>query len=253
MNRQNDKIKALYMGWTDTSLQPLEPCWIPIYKITWDNKQNNFYASYTQGFEDNIDRLKGLIINPNCGYKRVWHLKGLEPLVLNRIPKRLDSMKLYDCLGIPEQKNNAIAYLSRSGGKRNLDDFDFFPEVAPDKSGYYSFYFLLEGLPQLATKKGKSFVDLVNSITSKDILEVEINTSNRKASIHYKKNLIGYFPKYISFLLQESSAINCFLKIERVNQDRRYLLKFLLKTTINFEHDPFKHPQLQPLNLMPIK
>lgn len=63
-----DGITALYLGCkTNNTTGSPPPTWLPIYRFSWDN-DGYFYYSYTKGFQDNYERLKGHIINPDCGF-----------------------------------------------------------------------------------------------------------------------------------------------------------------------------------------
>jgi hypothetical protein len=49
-------------------------------------------------------------------------------------------------LGLPSELDDPIAFVARSGGYRETDSLDIFPEVLPDPDGCYRFYFLLRKL-----------------------------------------------------------------------------------------------------------
>jgi hypothetical protein len=97
---------------------------------------------------------------PPVGYanasSRLWHhFFGLSPLdrvdltpdihpdYACRMPLARPHEMARDCphLGLPADLTDPIAYVARSGGYRQTDRLDVFPEVKPDRDGCYRFFF----------------------------------------------------------------------------------------------------------------
>ena len=246
---RDDKIKALYVGWTDKRPQPDFPVWIPIYRMTWDN-QGNFYYSYTHGFKNNLDRLKSKIVNPHCGFTQTWITPHIDPIINSRIPHRPDSMKQYDLLGLGYKKGDFIAYLSRSVGLSATDNYDIFPEVSPSALGYYHFYFPLLGLATLVKKGNKSVKYIADTIDTTQTLSLNFNS--HQTFIYYQDLQLGYCPHYIHLLINSPLYKKHCLEIIRVNQeDYTYGARAILRLTISFDSNPFKQPEFQTLTFMP--
>ncbi|MDJ0647126.1 MAG: hypothetical protein QNJ60_00330 [Xenococcaceae cyanobacterium MO_188.B19] len=246
------EIKALYMGWRESDPE-LPQQWVPIYRISWDG-QGNYYYSYTKGFEANYQRLRSMIFNPDAGYKKLWHLTQLSPNLINRIPHRPDTLDLYDFLGIPEAKGkrDTITYLSRSLGRRNNDDYDFFPEVAPNKDGNYEFYFLCDDIAYFIKDNKPGVKEFADNVTGKELLTIETDVERTK--ILCQDLHIGYCPDYVHFFLSQCPVKNVTLSIAQINrQDSLYGGWLLLKCEIEpIENKTlYSHPFLLPLNSMP--
>ena len=242
------------MGWRESDPK-LPQQWIPIERISWDG-QGNYYYSYTQGFEANYQRLRSMIFNPDAGYKKVWHLKQLTPNLINRTPHRIDTLYLYDFLGIPEAKakKDTIAYLSRSLARSHNNGYDFFPEVIPDENGNYKFYFLLLGLALLVKAQAPGVKEFADNLTGNEKLTIVIDKNQGQTKVFFDKLHIGYCPDYIHFFLTQCPVESVNLSIEQVNRDDLYYGgRILIKCSIKpFEQGQlYAHPLLHPLNYMP--
>ena len=244
-----DKITALYIGWTDRSKSPSFPTWIAISRITWNNK-GFFYYSYTHGFKQNLDRLSSKIINPEFGFTKTWKTCQLDSTISSRIPHRPDSMKEYDYLGLEDKKGDFIAYLARSGGRSATDNYDIFPKVLADDQKYYRFYSYVIGLPGRvkSSEKVKLIADTLSFGTA-----LEIQRTNSHTDILYEDIAIGYLPNYLHHLLGYEIKSQPTVKLSQVNyQNRRYARRFLVEIAIEFSQSPFSQGlEFKPLNPMP--
>lgn len=246
---REDRIKALYVGWTDNRPNPDFPIWIPIYRMSWDN-QGKFYYSYTYGFKNNLDRLKSKIVNPDCGFNQTWATPHIDPIISSRIPHRPDSMKQYDLLGLEDKKGDFIAYLARSGGLSATDNYDVFPEVSPSPLGYYHFYFPLFGL---ATKIRQGN-DLVRKIADSLTLTSQLSLKRTLLTTFVIANNeeIGQIPNYLHSLVGSKPIPLHLFNIVKINpQDRTYGGRIILSLKIKFRSYPYSRKKFQPLNPMP--
>ena len=105
-------------------------------------------------------------------------------------------------LGLPADLLAPISYVARSGGYRQTDSLDVFPELQPDIDGCYRFFF---GLQELNLSDN-------NSVRQENIL----TTKGREAISLETGRAIGLLPGYIHALIAEQSE-NVRLKIELVN------------------------------------
>ena len=244
---ENREIKALYMGWYESDPQQ----WVPIQRISWDG-EGNYYHSYTEGFEANYEKLRSMIFNPDAGYKKVWHLKQLNPELIDRTPHREDNLKLYDLLGIPEAKakRDTIVYLSRALARRNNDYYDYFPEVTPNEDGNYEFYFLLLGLVHLVGSGVQGVKEFADNLTGDENLTVAIEEN--KTKVFFNELHVGHCPDYIHFFLTNCEVKSVKLRIEQINQDTYYGGRILVKCSIkpSVRGQLYSHRLLKPLNEM---
>lgn len=246
-NRE-DRIKALYVGWTDSRKSPSVPVWIPIYRMSWDS-QGKFYYSYTHGFKDNLDRLKSKIVNPDCGFNQTWVTPHIDPIISTRIPRRPDSMKQYDLLGLEAQKGDFIAYLARSGGRSATDNFDIFPEVNVSRDGYYHFYFPLLGLATKIRGGDRKIKEIADTISSSENLSLKLTPEN--GYIFGRNKEIGHIPPYLHHLLECHQYQENSVEIVKINQkERSYGGKIILGVKIKFSDNPFDNREFRPLNPM---
>ncbi len=105
-------IKALYFGYPTELRPPI----LPIAKMTWS--EGKYYYSYTGAYErhrSSIPGLSSMMINPDCGFNQTWVLDRPHGFLNSKIPRRPDSMKVYDLLGLSERKGDFIAYFARDG------------------------------------------------------------------------------------------------------------------------------------------
>lgn len=245
-----DRIIALYMGLTDTTTKPGHSIWLPIFRMTWDD-EGYFYSSYTNAFQANYENLKGNIINPLCGYSQTWITRKLSSRISNRIPRRPDSMKHYALLGIGEQKGDLIAYLARSGGQVIGDNYDVFPQVTPDVSGWYNFYFPLSGLAD-KVKQGEETVKhfAQTAVESEPII---LKSTFDTSYIYARGEEIGYCPHYIHHLLTSSVYLEHKLQIVKVNpDDYTYGRRIIVGIKLRFKSSPWQEKEFMPINPMPI-
>jgi hypothetical protein len=249
-NPKND-INALYFGYNTGQ----KPSFLPIAKMTWNAQ--NYYYSYTESFASNLNTvfgLKAMIINPNCGFNQTWVMDEPHNLLLSRIPRRADSLELYELLGLDSSNQDVIAYLARSGGRKIGSKITVFPQVSVDDSGYYCYYFLIQGLATKITDNNETFKTIVDSISTQDSLQI-IDLDNKKgiSQIYLKDLCIGYCPEYISYLtmtnLKDFVSQDYRLEIVKVNRhDYTYSARVLVCLKLKFKVDPYLTSELLPLN-----
>lgn len=246
-----DRIAALYKGCKTNELPNFpSPIWLPIYRLSWDD-DGYFYYSYTKGFKDNYEQLKGHIINPDCGFNKLWITKHLDTRISTRIPRRADSMKNYDLLGVGDLKGDYIAYLARSGGKRVGDNYDIFPEVKSDANGYYNFYFPVEGLGSKVKQKDEKVQKIADTVGKSESLV--LNLQKEQSYIFCQDVEIGHCPEYIHHLLQSSIYQQHQIQIEQVNHESdTYGGKIIVNLQLKFSSNPWLLREFQPLNHMPV-
>jgi hypothetical protein len=247
---RSDGITALYMGWTYPQPKPGEPAWLPVYRMSWDD-DGYFYYSYTQALKIYPERARGIIINPDCGYAGLWKTKYLDGIYSNRIPRRGDLMELYDLVGIGEKKDDWIAYLACSGGKKSGDNFDIFPELTLDENGWYHFHFPLYGLTT-EIRNGNNLVrEIADTIELSELLTLKINSEN--ARIFCRNIEIGYCPSYVYYFLTSLADCKYTLELARVNRDdRRYAMRIMMKLSLQASSSIFEMSELKPINPMPV-
>jgi hypothetical protein len=121
------KLQTLFLAWQDTHSRS----WFTIGKLTYDGKKYRFV--YTQGAKEaqNICDFQPLYSFPDL--EQVYTSIHLFPVFSNRLmsPSRPDYAKFLKWLNIPEQEDDHLAILARSGGERETDNLAVFPYPEP--------------------------------------------------------------------------------------------------------------------------
>ena len=248
---RTDRITALYLGCKTNDLPGFpKPIWLPIYRLSWDD-EGYFYYSYTKGFEHHQEQLKGHIINPDGGFARLWKTKHLDTRFSTRIPRRAETMKIYDLLGLGNVKGDYIAYLARSGGQRIGDNYDIFPEVQCDRHGFYRFNFLIVDLGNKVKQKQSTVQLIADTIEVTEPLELKIDSEH--SYIFGRGVELGRCPEYIHRLLKSDIYCQHQIKIEQVNRHSiTYGSRIVVNLKLKFDSVPWQQSEWKPINQMPV-
>jgi hypothetical protein len=217
------KVTALYLG-----AEVESKLWFPVRKMVWHGEK--YHTGCVSGVKNLVEaaplwrhyfrpgtiELVKTTHDIHCDYaprmpldrpqEMPWYLPSLG------LPSNLE-----DPLGHPD--GTAIAFVARSGGYRETDSLDVFPEVEPDADGCYRFYFLLRKLYLVKTSA-------VNVTSEGD----EIDIQDWWAIHRSTGNKIGILPGYIRALVtSHPQLVN--MKIERVNRDKMLQEKLLCSLT----------------------
>lgn len=225
-------ITALFLG-----CQVNPDLWVPVKKLIWDE------SGYRMGC---VAGVKQAIAS-----SRLWqNYFGLSPI--DRITITSSIPPVYACrmpldrpqempvnlpdLGLRADLDDPIAYVARSGGYRQKDDLDVFPELEPDRDGCYRFFFGLSGLHLLADERW-----LKDTVRAGDRLIVQ-----GRGAIHQPTgNPIGSVPGYIQALFTEHPP-NVTLQIEQVN-DAFFTKRKLLCSATCRDFTPFTSALYLPI------
>jgi hypothetical protein len=192
------EITALFLG-----CQVNANLWVPVKKMIWDD------LGYRTGYVSGVK--KAMATSPLwqnffglAPIDRVDITRDVHPAYACRMPLvRPQEMSLHlPNLGLPADLLDPITYVARSGGYRQTDNLDVFPEVEPDSDGAYRFFFNLRDL---------------NSIDNSSVKQGDMLITEGYKAIHQKSGrIIGSIPGYIHALVTEQTP-NVRLHIERVN------------------------------------
>jgi len=241
--------KTLFLAWQD----PIRRYWFPIGRLTFDGSIYQFV--YTQGVKEAEEEsaFKPLLSFPRLN--EVYTSTHLFPVFANRLMSRSrpDYSSFIEWLNIPNNENDPITILARSGGERETDTLAVFscPEV--DEQRHYNLYFFLHGLRHLPT----SAIERINQLESGDKLWLAHefqNSYDSQALILNTENhhIVGYCPRYLLAEIFELLRQNLNLEV-RVEHVNKYLtplqFRLLCKMSVNCREDfrPFSGSQYQPL------
>lgn len=239
---RKDFITGLYVGYTHYNN------WIPVMRISWDD-EGYFYKSFTVGFQDHYDEIKGLVLNPKKGYSQTDKDKRVPYPLNNRIPHRADSMTKYNLYGLTAQKGDFIALVARNCGYRNGDNFDLFPEIKANHNGQTNFYFALDGLPTLIKQGSASAKAVADNIQPGQKLDLNLD---EKGNIYCQEILIGHCPNYLQYLLSKNQ-VEYRLKTHIVNNNEQmYAYCIIIELSVHCEQNLYNLTTLETLNPMPV-
>jgi hypothetical protein len=242
-------LNKLFLAWQD----PIGRSWFPIGRLTFDGESYKFV--YTQGVKEAQAKCA---FKPLASFPRldeIYTSTHLFPVFSNRLMSRSrpDYQSFIQWLNIPEEENNPIAILARSGGERQTDTLTVFPYPEPDAQGRYHLHFFSHGLRHLPSNA----IERINLLPSGERLwlahefqnsyEEEVLTLNTE-----DHHIVGYCPRFLRaetfVLLRQNSSIE--VRVEQVNQPPTPLQFRLLccMTTVCIEDSrPFCSSQYQPL------
>ena len=175
---------------------------------------------------------------------RRYRSAELFPLFANRLlrPSRPEYQDFVQWLNIPEQKEDPIALLARSGGKRKTDSFEVFPCPERDANDTYHIHFFAHGLrhcPEAAQQQVQSLKPETPLFIIRDLQ----NQFDSHALLLRTENLhcVGYCPRYLTqdfcnLICQSPQQVK--VAVERINLPPTPLqFRLLCNFTASWEED----------------
>jgi hypothetical protein len=227
---KHQKITGLFLG-----CQVNADLWVPVKKMIWVN--DKYQTGYVGGVKDLIaagsvwrhyfrpqdfEQVK-ITHDIHCDYSPRMPLDRPEEMPFN-LPH----------LGLPADLADPIAYVARSGGYRETDDLDVFPEVEADPDGCYRFYFLLRKL-HLVDRSAIDVVAIGDEIITQDWNAIHQPTGQQIGIVPgYIRALVGQHPQHIK------------IKVERINRHSRLQQRLLCSATCQ-GFTPFTTSKYLPL------
>ncbi len=229
-------ITGLFMGWTD----PVSKEWFPIKKMTWND--GKYYTVYLQGMRSAIaaNPSKGTAVRAGLiQLDRVEITNEIEVTFRTRMPvnRPFSDIERLERLGLSTDlaKFDPFEYVARSGGRSGGDSSDIFPEVIPDRSGKYHFYFGIGAIKNL------NISEYIHRIDVKDRLII------KNGKIEHKDYLIGEIPGYIKHVSNNHTE-SITLTVSKINHDVYKFGKLLCHAEIDSQiYIPFSDFDYQPL------
>lgn len=243
-------MKTLFLAWQ----APTSRTWFPVGKLT--HEGGLYHFSYLQGALEAKAKANFQPLWAFPEFSHTYSSAELFPLFANRLlrPSRPDYKNFVQWLNMPEQQDDPIALLARSGGKRKTDSFEVFPCPEQDSQGNYHIHFFAHGLRHLP-EAIQQYVqclqpgiplyvthDMQNPVDSRALIL-------RTADLHF----VGYCPRYLTqdfFQLICQFPEQVKITVERVNAPPTPLqFRLLCNLTATWREDfqPFSSPIYQPL------
>lgn len=231
--------KTLFLAWQD----PDSRLWFPIGRLTFEDDKYHFV--YLQGA---IEAQKQCKFEPLLSFPELSkHYTSTElfPIFSNRLMPRSrpDYPKFIKWLNLPEDEEDPIALLARSGGRRETDTLTVFPGPEPNEEGKYHIHFFSHGLRHLP----EGSIERINCFQPGDKLLLAHEFQNPydpkaltlNTEDHY---IVGYCPRYLGntiFQLLSKDPNRVEVLVERVNLTPTPLqFRLLCSMTANW-HDEF--------------
>jgi hypothetical protein len=243
-------MKKLFLAWQD----PKSRHWFPIGQLTFNGK--NYQFVYTHGVKKAQAESNFQLLHSFPERDRVYTSSELFPLFSNRLmrPSRPDYQDYIQWLNIPQDENDPIAILARSGGQKATDTFEVFSYPENNENGSYHIHFFVHGLrymPESSIERVKQLQpeerlyltqDFQNPYDSKALL---LRTEDR--------HNLGYCPRYLTEdiceILKQNPESVC-VRVERVNSTPTPIQFRLLCNLTAKSHDsfiPFSNQDYQPI------
>lgn len=148
--------KTLFLAWQD----PISRYWFPIGRLTFDGGIYQFV--YTQGVKEAEEKCAFKPLSSFPRLDEIYTSTQLFPVFANRLMSRArpDYSSFIEWLNIPNNENDPMAILARSGGSRETDTLAVFPCSGVDEQGHYHLYFFshaLRHLPSSAIERINQF------------------------------------------------------------------------------------------------
>jgi hypothetical protein len=187
-------MKKLFLAWLD----PNSRYWFPIGRLTFNGDLYQFV--YTKGAIEAVSKSGFVPLLSFPDLEQVYESTELFPLFSNRLMRhsRPEYKNFVQWLNIPQNSDDPIAILARSGGRKATDNFEVFPCPSVDDNGLYHIHFFVHGLrhlPQCSQAR-------INSFKPNEILwlahEFQNPYDDKALTLNTEDHhIIGYCPRYL--------------------------------------------------------
>ncbi len=210
-------MKTLFLAWQD----PNSRTWFPIGKLT--QEEGLYHFTYLQGAltAQSEAGFSPIVSFPDFHHR--YSSAALFPLFANRLLRRSrpEYSDFLQWLNLPEEANDPIALLSRSGGRRKTDSFEVFPCPEKDEQGNYHIHFFSHGLRHFPEETQHYVQDLPPGTPLWITHDVQNPVDSRALILRTEDHhFVGYCPRYLTqdfFELICRHPQNVSVKVERVN------------------------------------
>jgi len=235
-------MSTLFIAWQAPS--PTR-AWFPIGRLDASTDRHDYVFQYTKGALHAQKRagFAPLVAFPE--FSRRYEAKELFPLFKNRVlePNRKDFAEYLNWLDLDPAHADPIEILGLTGGERQTDSLEVFPQVKKSADGTISCRFFLHGLrhvPPAAQMRAEL-------LTEGEELQVAIEVNNPATGYAVQLqtkdcHLIGWAPRYLvddlrAALLERATIKATVRKINRLGAPfaRRVLIELQGGVPLGFE------------------
>lgn len=247
-------MRSLFLAWQDSRSRS----WNPIGRLDFDDKKYEF--RYTKGAEKAVEDCAFRALESFPDLHKIYESDELFPLFANRVPPRSrpDYKDYLEYLNVPQDADDPMAVLSKSGGQRATDSFEVFP-VPERENGRYHIHFFVHGIRHLrkaslkrieGLKPGEQLLLCADFQNQFDLNALLLRTHDEKRE---PIDLVGYCPRYLvneiyNLGVAQSAPIR--VEVERLNMPPAPLqLRLLCNLTAEWPPDfePYKDRAFEPI------
>ncbi len=244
-------MATLFLAWQE----PQSRRWFPIGRLDFDGSEYHFV--YTHGVKVAQEKAGFTTLHSFPDIDRVYSSPELFPMFSNRLMRRSrpDYKDYIKWLNIPQDKDDPIAILARSGGSKATDTFELFPCPESNENGCYHIHFFVHGIRYMP----ECSIQQITRLKTDDRLYLMHDIQNQydKKALLLRtedRHNIGYCPRFLAEDIFESLKQDPHLvevKIERINPaptplQFRLLCNLTAQWNRNFQ--PFSSQDYQPIN-----
>lgn len=255
-------MNTLFLAWglhrSDSSIGVGCADWFPIGRLDGEPERGWFRFVYTRGV---LAAQVQTGFQPLAAFPRlgdVYESRKLFPLFQNRLisPKREDYAEYLDRLDLSPEQADPFEILAVSGGSKQTDNFEVFPELQVSRDRSFSCRFFLCGWDYLSA----SSQDRLQHLQPDEPLHVSVGLNHSATSpsvvLHTTDHslMLGWMPRYLAHDVARtvSSELGHFrARVVRVNQppsprSQRVLVE--LNGVFPAAYEPMKNEQLHRLH-----
>jgi hypothetical protein len=229
-------ITGLFMGWTDFYSKE----WFPVRKMIWiDREYHTVYLHGMLAATEISETQRAMVKSGLVKLDRIEVSDDIQLSFKRRMPvhRPFTDLEKLERLGLPRSLNkfDPFEYVARTGGYMATDNYDIFPQVTPNESGIYQFYF---------TAGAFDGVNITEYVTR---LQVGEGLSIEKGSVYHQNFLLDKVPGYINDIVKyHPQAIQ--VTVAKINHHRSGRTSLLCTIEISNEvYVPFGGLNYQPL------
>ncbi|ALA57890.1 hypothetical protein [Nitrospira moscoviensis] len=198
-------MKTLFLAWQDVrpdgGTRSGSRAWFPIGRLEAEPGQDWFRFLYTKGVLDAQAKAGFQPLDAFPTLEKVYESGELFPLFQNRLisPKREDYAEYLERLALPPEETDPFAILAVSGGGRQTDNLEVFPQIRPHRDGKFSCRFFLHGWRHVNVPSQERLGTL--EVGSRLQVAVELNNPATGAAIQLMTAddyfMVGWAPRYL--------------------------------------------------------
>jgi len=220
-------MRKLFLTWQDKKSRQ----WFPVGKLIFDGKTYCFF--YIEGALEaqKEANFQPLVSVPD--FRAIYESDELFPMFYNRLmpDSRPEYKQTIEILCIPEDYNDPLAFLARTGGAKVTDNFEMFCYPKLDEKGEYNLHFFAHGLRYLP----ECSIERIGKMNQGDKIDLAHAFQNpyetNALQLHTRDNfIVGYCPSY---LLGDMNEVRQYKDIEvcveRINKSAPLQFRFLCR------------------------